>query len=212
MQRRTSLKSVRVLIVPSLSPFNNGLSMELASPVLILTLDVPLSGALKAEIFPLTLYTSAGTVLLNVYDSTLHAKGQSPLQAISFQRLTLSERTCRWFAGSGLLQDRRRMHPLLRHHQRSQVRVPTSPRSTHALLTPFAATRTLKNGTRHSPPPTAVKDPLPCRSSLREPRLITSRAGKYSPRMSSGRRRRDWSTGRSVARRTLGSRSLCWIC
>jgi hypothetical protein len=33
-------------------------------------------GALKAEIFPLTLYTSAGTVLLNVYDSTLHAKGK----------------------------------------------------------------------------------------------------------------------------------------
>lgn len=43
---------------------------------------VLLPGALKAEIFPLTLYTSAGTVLLNVYDSTLHAKGQSPLQDI----------------------------------------------------------------------------------------------------------------------------------
>ncbi|KAJ9108318.1 hypothetical protein QFC20_003479 [Naganishia adeliensis] len=37
-------------------------------------------GALKAEIFPLTLYTSAGTVLLNVYDSTLHAKGGLPDQ------------------------------------------------------------------------------------------------------------------------------------
>ncbi|GHJ89687.1 hypothetical protein NliqN6_6089 [Naganishia liquefaciens] len=31
--------------------------------------------ALKAEIYPLTLHTSAGSVALNVYDSTLHAKG-----------------------------------------------------------------------------------------------------------------------------------------
>lgn len=35
------------------------------------------TAALKAEIFPLSLHTSAGSVLLNVYDSTLHAKGQS---------------------------------------------------------------------------------------------------------------------------------------
>lgn len=35
-----------------------------------------LPAALKCEIYPLKLYTSAGTVLLNCYDSTLHAKGE----------------------------------------------------------------------------------------------------------------------------------------
>ncbi|KAJ9111643.1 hypothetical protein QFC19_001000 [Naganishia cerealis] len=36
--------------------------------------------AIKAEIFPLSLHTSAGSVLLNVYDTTLHAKGGLPDQ------------------------------------------------------------------------------------------------------------------------------------
>jgi hypothetical protein len=44
---------------------------------LLMILSFVLAGALKAEIFPLTLHTSAGSVLLNVYDSTLHAKGKS---------------------------------------------------------------------------------------------------------------------------------------